>query len=42
MADETFKEFLFLGGLIVFPIVHLENDGSTHSICYYSKEIISS
>jgi hypothetical protein len=32
IADGTFKEFSFLGGLIFFPIVHFENDGNTHPI----------
>lgn len=41
MADGTFKEFSFLSGLIVFPVVYLENDGNTHPIYYYSKESIS-
>lgn len=41
MADGTSKEFSFLNGLIVLPIVYLENDGDTHPIYYYSKESIS-
>lgn len=41
MADETLKEFLFLGGLIIFPIVHPENGANTHPIYYYSKESLS-
>lgn len=41
MADGTFKEFLFLGGLSVFPVLHFENVGNIHPIYYYSKEGIS-
>lgn len=40
IVDGTFKEFSFLDGLIVFPVIHLEND-NTHPIYYYSKESIS-
>lgn len=38
MVDEIFKEFLFLGGLIIFLIVYFENGVNIYLIYYYSKE----